>query len=175
MSQSTIFQSCRTVPMFPGHNQYCGEWMCLDQGHNMVAHVGISIRSLMLYLATTLPKCSHQENMSVQCIPPWTPLLYSKTGVYRGIPIFLIFAQKHRLWVVVRTATIYVLSRNKKNVKIFLLKIFVFTTKKFSEYCMGGFSLWYITITCIWNGENILAYNKHTLLLKLLTLRPTTN
>ena len=27
----------------------------------------------------------HQDNMSVQCIPPYTPLLYSKTGVYRGI------------------------------------------------------------------------------------------
>ena len=28
---------------------------------------------------------------------PYTPLLYSKTGVCRGIPIFLIFDQKHRL------------------------------------------------------------------------------
>ena len=28
---------------------------------------------------------------------PLTPLLYSKTGVCRGIPIFLIFAPKHRL------------------------------------------------------------------------------
>ena len=36
----------------------------------------------------------HQENMSVQCILPDTPLLYSKTGVCRGIPIFLIFAQR---------------------------------------------------------------------------------
>ena len=30
----------------------------------------------------------HQENMSVKCAPPQTPLLYSKTGVCRGIPIF---------------------------------------------------------------------------------------
>ena len=30
--------------------------------------------------------------MSVKCVPPQTPLLYSKTGVCRGIPIFLIFA-----------------------------------------------------------------------------------
>ena len=37
--------------------------------------------------------------MSVQYISPYTPLLYSKTGVRRGIPIFLIFALKHRLWV----------------------------------------------------------------------------
>ena len=33
----------------------------------------------------------HQENMSVKCIPPYTPLLYRKTGVRRGIPNFLFF------------------------------------------------------------------------------------
>ena len=53
----------------------------------------------------------HQENMSVKCILPQTPLLYSKTGVYRGLPNFLIFDPKHRLWVLVRTATILVLSK----------------------------------------------------------------
>ena len=47
----------------------------------------------------------HQENMSVNCIPPQTPLLCSKTGVCRGKPIFLIFAPKHRLLVLVRTAS----------------------------------------------------------------------
>ena len=29
-----------------------------------------------------------------------------KTGVCRGIPIFHIFAPKHRLWVLVRTASV---------------------------------------------------------------------
>ena len=38
--------------------------------------------------------------------PPTTPLLYSKTGVYRGIHFFLIFALKHRFWVLVRTAAV---------------------------------------------------------------------
>ena len=47
----------------------------------------------------------HQDNMSVQFIPPYTPLFYSKTGVYRGIH-FLVFALKHRLWVLVRTASL---------------------------------------------------------------------
>ena len=46
----------------------------------------------------------HQENMSVKCIPPYTSLLYRKTGVCRGIPIFLSFASKHRLWIL-RTAS----------------------------------------------------------------------
>ena len=38
-------------------------------------------------------------------LPPYTPLLYSKTGVCRGIPICLNFAPKHRLWVLVITVT----------------------------------------------------------------------
>ena len=37
----------------------------------------------------------YQENMSVKRIPPHTPLLYRKTGVCKGKPIFLIFAPKH--------------------------------------------------------------------------------
>ena len=41
----------------------------------------------------------HQENVSMKYIPLHTPLIYRKTGVYRGIPIFLIFVPKHRLWV----------------------------------------------------------------------------
>ena len=34
----------------------------------------------------------HQDNMPVCFIPPYTPLLYSKIGFYRGIHNFLIFA-----------------------------------------------------------------------------------
>ena len=49
------------------------------------------------------------------------------TGVYI---IFLISAQKHRLWVLVRTAsrvpTIYILSRNMKNISVFYFKFSVF-------------------------------------------------
>ena len=38
---------------------------------------------------------------------PHTPQLsYSKTGVYSGIPCFHIFALKHGLWVLVRTASL---------------------------------------------------------------------
>ena len=33
--------------------------------------------------------------MSVKSIPLYTPLLYSKNGICRGIPIFLIFEPKH--------------------------------------------------------------------------------
>ena len=56
----------------------------------------------------------------------YTPLLDSKTGVYKGIHFFLIFSLKHRLWV----TTIYVLSKNKKNITIFHLKITNFSAVK---------------------------------------------
>ena len=92
---------------------------------------------------------AHQDDLSVKCIPPYTraytPLLYRKTGVYRGIPIFLNLDPKYRLWVLVRTAspsvpTMYVLSKNKKNIKFFLMKFSIFATEKISIYCMGMFS-----------------------------------
>ena len=40
-------------------------------------------------------------------LTPFNPLLnvYSKTGIYRVCIIFFISAQKHRLWVLVRTAS----------------------------------------------------------------------
>ena len=79
---------------------------------------------------------------------PLKPHLYivklGFTGVYI---IFLLSAQKHRLWVLVRTAsprqfywvpTIYVLSRNMKNTRIFYLFFFFpFLLVKFSIYLNG--------------------------------------
>ena len=41
-----------------------------------------------------------QENKSVKCIPLSTPLLYSKTVVYRGIPISRILIPKHSVVLV---------------------------------------------------------------------------
>ena len=43
--------------------------------------------------------------MSVCFIHPYIPLICSKTGGYRGIHYILIFALKHVLWVLVRTAS----------------------------------------------------------------------
>ena len=50
-------------------------------------------------------RVKHQDNMSVRFIPPCSPLLYSKTGVYRGIHYFLIFAPKHSLTEAALTCT----------------------------------------------------------------------
>ena len=69
--------------------------------------------------------------MSVCFIPPYTPLLYRLAEVYRGIHYFLIFALKHILWVHVRTASIYVLSKNMKIVKKKnQMKVVIFTAVK---------------------------------------------
>ena len=49
---------------------------------------------------------NHLENMFMLCIVPFTLLLYTKTGVYRGIFILLIFDPKPRLWVLVMKAVL---------------------------------------------------------------------
>ena len=36
---------------------------------------------------------NHHENKSVLQTPPYTPFLYSKSGVYRGLQFFLFFLQ----------------------------------------------------------------------------------
>ena len=50
---------------------------------------------------------NHEENMPVKCIPPQTQPFYSKTWICRGIPNFLVFDPKHRMWVLVRIASPY--------------------------------------------------------------------
>ena len=58
------------------------------------------------------------------------------------MPTFLIFAPKHRLWVLVRTASV-VLNKNKKNIKNFLLKIFIFYNFKNHSILHGQvFVMW---------------------------------
>ena len=47
--------------------------------------------------------CYHQESMSVQCIPLIPHFYMAKLGFGGGIPGFLIFGPKHRLWVLIRT------------------------------------------------------------------------
>ena len=62
---------------------------------------------------------------------PYTSLLYSHENLgLQGYTSFSYFALKHRLWVLVRTASINVLSKNKKNITIFNLNIIFFTAVK---------------------------------------------
>ena len=68
------------------------------------------------------------------CRPPYTPLLYSKIGVYRSMHYFRIFALKHRLWVLLRTSkavltcahNLFFEQKIKRNIKLFHMKIINF-------------------------------------------------
>ena len=81
----------------------------------------------------------HHGNRSVYWTPLYTPVLYNKPGVYTGIHFFLIFALKHRSWVLVRTLEpmIYVLSKNEK-ISHFHQKITIFTALKYCSILHGG-------------------------------------
>ena len=72
---------------------------------------------------------------------PLKPHFYIVKLGFKGVYVtFLISAQKHRLWYSLEPPrrsgsneypTIYVLSRNMKNIRIFFLKIFIFWWKIF--------------------------------------------
>ena len=90
---------------------------------------------------------NQQENMSLKSVRPHTPLLYCNTEVYRGTSVFRTFDPKHRLWVLVRTAspidcipTIDGFSKHIKNIFFFPMKNSIFNAEKISLYCMGKFS-----------------------------------
>ena len=62
---------------------------------------------------------------------PLTPHFYIvKLGVYRGIHYFLIFAQKHIMWVLVRTAYNICFEQKYEKSKTNQLKIVIFTAVK---------------------------------------------
>ena len=83
-------------------------------------------------------------------VDPLHPTFIEYGGIYRGRHIryferyFLIFALKHRLCVHLRIAsrvpTIYVLSKNKKNIKNFQRKNVIFTALKIAVYCIDMFA-----------------------------------
>ena len=81
----------------------------------------------------------HLANMSIFYIPPYTPLFDTKIGMYRYTPIFLNFDPKCRKWILVSylVRTISVLSKNIKNIKMFLMNVFL--QLKWFVYCMGRF------------------------------------
>ena len=65
--------------------------------------------------------------MSVNCVPPQPHFYIAKPG-YAGVYLFFLFLRQNIDcgYSLERVPTIYVLSKNKKNIKIFQLKIFNF-------------------------------------------------
>ena len=82
-------------PGFPAH--------LLEIAITHGTHGPISLSTLYMYICEYRYNAS-QVNMSMLFTSHHTPLLYSKTGVYRGIHYVLNFSLNHRLWVLVRTA-----------------------------------------------------------------------
>ena len=100
--------------------------------------VSVTVPSRFLWCSFSIMK-THLYNFH-----PLKPYFYvlklGFTGVYI---IFLISAQKHRLWVLVRTdsarlfsrvLTNYVLSRNMKNIRYFIWKLSLFGCEIFSIF-----------------------------------------
>ena len=71
-------------------------WTDCDEAGDYVVPNVLSPRDLV----------SRPDNMDETVPHTYTPILYSKIGVYRGVPYFLIFAPKHGLWVLVRTTSL---------------------------------------------------------------------
>ena len=72
---------------------------------------------------------------------PRKPHFYIVKLGYAGVYLFFLFLlQNIDCGYSLLVPTIYVLSKNKKNIKLFQLKISIFKAQKFSVYCMGKFS-----------------------------------
>ena len=84
-----------------------------------------------------LPLILEDIGITCPCVlyPPYTSLLYSKTGVYRGTHYFLVFALNYRPWVLVRTCTHNLCFEQKyENSKKIQLKIIIFFIHEKSLY-----------------------------------------
>ena len=67
---------------------------------------------------------------SMKCMPPYTPLLYSKLG-YAGIYLFFLFLFRDiDCGLSLHVPTIYVLSKNKKNIHFFQMIFQFFAPEK---------------------------------------------
>ena len=111
---------------FSDHQLRCGGWLNLEFSKRE-KHLGWAIQTIYKkksrhakthtsgpYLPEHLnPRRGLIRNTCPCDSYPLTPHFYNynKIGVYRGIHNFLIFALKHRLWVLVRTASLSSLRR----------------------------------------------------------------
>ena len=88
-----------------------------------------SISEVLLFSAISITKTSPCKEH------PLIPHFYIVKLGFTGVYFFVIFAPKHRLWVLVRTASVrcnhnLCFEQKKKNIKNFHLKIIIFTAVK---------------------------------------------
>ena len=93
-------------------------------------------------------------------LTPLKPQFYIVKLEFTGVYVIFLILQKNRLWVLFRTAsprrflrlpTIYVLSRNVKNIRIFYLKMFLLLMAKFSIYMYLNRRLFVMVIALLWH------------------------
>ena len=76
---------------------------------------GFAVLGVFAKVSTSFRKAQHITKTSPGYEDPLTPHFYTVKLGFTGIYVFLIFASKHRLWVLVRTASlINVFSKKKK-------------------------------------------------------------
>ena len=100
------------------------------------------LRSLIWIFVARMQKLHHEKYL--YNFDPLKPhFFHSKTGVYRVYIIFLIFAQNHILWVLIRTVSAggskeypqsMFWTEIWKNIRVFCLNFFQFLEVKFSIY-----------------------------------------
>ena len=91
---------CFPVPVLIDEMQFQNSTMeNVMPSSRVIKECSVQFRSTLKYSKSSM----HHENTPIYFLPPLTPLLYSKTGVYRDIHYFSYFCSKHTLWVLVRT------------------------------------------------------------------------
>ena len=111
--------------------------------------------------------CTYTEKIIMKTCPcnvhPFSPHFYIVKLDFTGVNIFSYFCSKHRLWGLVRIASrvpiIYVLSKNKKNVTFFHLKITIFTAVKYCSILHG-----YVCVMYCLHAHKVTPAPKQTLI-----------
>ena len=101
--------------------------------------------------------------MTITCmcnVYPFDPHFYiAKPGVWRGIPIFLSFAPKHRLWILVRIAfgeAILACTHNlclEQKVLVYYTLCFEQKSRKLSKFFSLKFSIFKAKNICLLHGQ----------------------
>ena len=95
----------RLISVFSGHTDFIVgfvvRWLSYYSKYICWACATTDLFSLLFYVSRRYKHGFSSRNHTYIILTP----LYSKTGVYRGIHYFSYSTQKHRLWVLVRTAS----------------------------------------------------------------------
>ena len=157
-SQNRIYTVCYSSSGFWHKKCNCSMFRNMIRKYVLILKIKTACPSVIvdcIYIATctlcvTILNTSRRHAyVSLTPLKPHFYMYIVKLGFTGVNIIFLISAQKHRLWVLVRTASprrfeldpqIYVFSRNMKNIRVFLIENFQFWKWNFLYVWIGVFS-----------------------------------